>query len=122
MSIGYVLSVKHLGAREENKYVESWEYEPNWTGDRDTLKDVFKDFQWDAITHLNTVTNRRIHDGNIPTSSTGRPIVIVPDPGEDPDTAAKNLANMLRSKTKKRGLVFEDARFEVKLEEDPSSD
>jgi hypothetical protein len=48
--------------------------------------------------------------------------VIVPDPGEDPDTAAKNLANMLRSKTKKRGLVFEDARFEVKLEEDPSSD
>jgi hypothetical protein len=29
ITICNVLSVKHLGAREENKYGESWEYEPN---------------------------------------------------------------------------------------------
>ncbi|GMF27923.1 unnamed protein product [Phytophthora fragariaefolia] len=77
------------------------------------LPNYFTEDEWNDLKDLNRRTNRRIHDGKVPTTSKGKPYIILPHAIYSGDRVDryKDIAT-------KASVVWEPTEFEVKDEDE----
>ncbi|GMF28573.1 unnamed protein product [Phytophthora lilii] len=77
------------------------------------LPNYFTEDEWNDLKDLNRRTNRRIHDGKVPTTSKGKPYIILPHA-----IFSGDRVDRYKDIARRADVVWEASEFEVKDEDE----